>query len=67
MIGVGFCGCPNSSNVFIIGVYIQALWKNPPTSDSADDAMTCRSILNSTNIVPFLKNLSLVCGVFVRG
>ena len=66
MIGVGFCIYPNAYNVFLIGITIWSLCKIPPTYASAADATTCRSVFHSTNIAPFLKNLSLVCGVFVR-
>ena len=66
LIGVDLCVCTNAYNFFYIGIVIWALWKNPPTSASAADAMTCRSVVYSTNISPFLKKLSIVCGVFVR-
>ena len=63
MIGFDFCGCPNDSNVFRIGIAVRSLWKTPPTSASAADATTCRSVLHSTNIAPFLKtcHLCVVC------
>ena len=66
LVGVNFCGFPNASDLFFIGISIWALWKNPPTSDSAADSTTWRSVFHSINITPFLKNMSLVCGVFVR-
>ena len=43
LVGVGFYGCPNAYTVFIIFIYILALWKNIPTSDYAADATTCLS------------------------
>ena len=66
LIGVGFCKCPNDSNAFLDGISVRELWNTPPASTSAADATTCPSVLHSTNIAPLLKNLSLVCGVFVR-
>ena len=66
LIGVGFCICVNASYVFIISIAILELWNTPKITDYAADTTTCCSILNSTNIVPFLKYLSLMFGVFVR-
>ena len=63
LIGVGFYGCPNTSNLVLIGIAIWELWKTLLTSASAADATTCHSVLHSTNITPFLKNfhLCVVC------
>ena len=66
LISVGFCGWPNDSNVFLIGISVWELGKTPATSASAADSTTCRSVLHSTTIAPFLENISLVCGVFGR-
>ena len=53
--GVGFCGWTNDYNVFLIAISIQALWKTLPSSSPATYTTTCCSVLNSTNIAPFLK------------
>ena len=66
MISVGVFVFTNASNVFLVGISIWELCNTLKTYASAADAMECRSVFHSTNITPFLKNMPLVCGVFVR-
>ena len=53
LIGVADCGCPNSSNVILIGTASFAFLYNPPHSASAADCMTDLIIFaNNVNIAP---------------
>ena len=47
-IGVGGCGCPSSCNVIRSGTEVWQLWKTPPISASAAEAMILRSMRHST-------------------
>jgi len=53
VIGVGSCGHPNSSSMFLIWAPSCPFTNSPPNSASAADAITFLSKLLMTNMVPF--------------
>ena len=51
--GVGGCGCPSSSSMYLIGLAVCALWKRAAVSASAALDTTCLIVLHSVRSGPF--------------
>ena len=54
LIGVGFYGCPNAYNLFLIDISIRELWKTLPTSDSTDDPIMFFILFDTILTVPIV-------------
>ena len=52
-IGVGGWGCPKALKMNLIGIFVWALWKNPPILASVADDIKFSIVLHSISIGPF--------------
>ena len=51
--GVGGCWWFRAFRMYLMGTAVDALWKIPATSASANEETTWRKVLHSTSIAPF--------------